>query len=652
MSFFKKLFNFSIVSKEEREEMSRNMEIMKADQMFSEAYKNVQYDEDGRPPLGMPYLDTSTGAKYPLWRIPPSRLYWLAEEVSDFRVVLDTIQWEIFKNGIVIKPAFKYRCMECFKEFTDIPSQEYIPLSQMDGERKDIKLECNECGNTDENKFEKPDPEGRRILAEFMSNPVNDNGQLLLTVARQSEYDLDVVDSSYTLVSRDYKTKAIPKDSMTGATREVVSDTLIEMLRINPSTVSIIADDDGKLGYTRDRKPAWICPDYNHRSELLSQPYCNTCGTKAFTALLETSIVPFGPPVSNVKRMYYSREEVVWIPNKFRPDLLYGVSNAVAIWKKILSLYYQDEYLWKYFDKNRPPKSLLVMGSRNQESVKAFWKRNQTGATVDPYMPRPILLNTENVGQALEFIDLTPNFKELELSTVRAEMRKAIAALYGIQSIFIGTASTGSSGSRGSGAAALEFTASNRRIKAYQKFLNENFFRKVTKDILKVNDWIYELVESEEIDILRENQTKGVEINNAVQMYGMGFDVRTDGNGNIEVSQFPNPERQAMMMGGGKGQNIGEGNTDKNKKTGPTGDKSTSFGGEPMPNTASDTGGVGESSPTADFSFGMKAADVIRRGLANDWTITHMSKELAAQTDTDFDSAKAVIKTKLGGAVS
>lgn len=652
MSFLKNIknsLNLKVISKHEIDEISQNLSMIKADQMFTENYKNMALGDDGRPSLGMPYLDTATGAKYPLWRIPPARLFWLAEEVSDFRVVLETIQWEMFKNGIKIEPKFKYKCEECLKTFKEIPAEQYIPFSNLGQSMDKIQLKCDECGNDDESKFSQPESVQRRILQEFFDSYVNDNEQTLLKVARQVEYDLDTVDSSYTLISKEYKTRKLASpDPATGATAEVVSSTLKEMLRINPSTVSIIADDDGKLGYTKDRKPAWICPNYAHRYDLLPEPFCEKCGLKAFTALIETSIVPFGPPVSNVKRTYYTRKEVIWIPAKYRIDLLYGVAPAVAIWKKILSLYNQDEYLWKYFDKNRPPKSLLAMGSRNQESIKAFWKRNTTGASVDPYMPRPILLNTENVKGAIEFIDLTPNFKELELSSVRNEMRRAIAALFGVQPLFLGESGGGSSGSKGSGAGALQFTATNRRIKAYQTFLNDNFFTEVVK-LLDVTDYTFRMVESEEVDIMRDHQTKGIEIGNAVQMYNMGFDIRTNGNGDLEFSQYPNPERQMMMMmGSGSGtDNSKSSKATTGKKTSPDKEQSTNFGGEPLPTRQSDDGGIAGGDPASGSSFGNKMIKMIERGLANDWTINNMSKKLASETDNDAEYCKVMIKQKM-----
>ena len=292
--------------------------------------------------------------------------------------------------------------------------------------------------------------------------------------------------------------------------------------------------------------------------------------------------------------MYYSQKEIVWIPGKFYPDVLYGNAPIQAVWKKVLSLMFQDEYMWKYFDKDRPPKSLLVMGSRNAESVQSFMEKQRQGARQDPYMPRPILLNTENVGQSLQYIDLTPNFKELELSDLRKELRQIISAVYGVQPLFYGEQAKA-----GLGNEALQVTLTNRTIKWFQRFLNENLFNEIT-DIMEIYDWKIELVTSEEIDELREEQVRGQKIDNTVKLYGMGFDVAFDGENNILISQFPNPEKQEAMMGGGVGQNEGEGNNDKTKSSAPKAEgEAQKFDGEPKIARPSDKGGTGEGSPAS-----------------------------------------------------
>src|SRR5207249_2514778 len=105
-----------------------------------------------------------------------------------------------------------------------------------------------------------------------------------------------------------------------------------------------------------------------HRTKRLERPFCDKCGCKAFTAVAESSNIPFGLPVADPKKMMYAKDELIWTAGKFQPDLLYGNSPILSIWRKCLSLFHQDEYIWKYFDKDRPPKSLLIFGSRNYET--------------------------------------------------------------------------------------------------------------------------------------------------------------------------------------------------------------------------------------------------------------------------------------------
>ena len=63
----------------------------------------------------------------------------------------------------------------------------------------------------------------------------------------------------------------------------------------------------------------------------------------------------------------------------------------------------------------------------------------------------------------MEYIDLTPNFRELELTEMRTELRKIIASMFGIQPIYYGEQSKS-----GLGNDSLEVTLTNRTIKSYQ----------------------------------------------------------------------------------------------------------------------------------------------------------------------------------------
>lgn len=583
--------NFKVVEKGDYDRVTQDHYDMR------KAINDEYLHANSRASTPYPYMDTPDGSKIPMWRVAPNRMYELADYVGDLRAVIETIQREMFRNGLQVLPRFEHKCLVCLKEYEQKPLKDYVPLRELGNKGKE-KLMCTACGNDNPRKWTKPDPKNRQILQTLLDKRVNNNRQSLKIVARMAERDLDIIDGCYVLVSRRWKLMDLKEpDPDTGATREAImsikESELDEIIRIHPIQCSIIASDEAVLGVGADGKPRYICPKYEHRDTVQTTPVCNKqgCGCKCFNAFLETNSVPYGVPLSSPKKMYYSQKEIVWIPGKYYPDTLYGNSPIQSVWKKVMSLMFQDEYMWKYFDKDRPPKSLLVMGSRNAESVQSFMEKQRQGARQDPYMPRPILLNTDNVGQALQYVDLTPNFKELELNELRKELRQIISTVYGVQPLFYGEQAKA-----GLGNEALQVTLTNRTIKWFQRFLNENFFDPIT-EIMEIHDWKVELVTSEEIDELREEQVRGQKIDNTVKLYGMGFDVAFDGENEIQISQYPNPEKQEMMLGGDDNPN----NTDKvgkSKSSKSSKDSQSKFDGEPKLAKPSDVGGKGEGDPT------------------------------------------------------
>lgn len=620
--------NFKVVEKGEYDRVTQDhYEMMKG---INDEFLHT----NARASTPYPFMDTPDGSKIPMWRVAPNRMYELADYVGDLRAVLETIQREMFRNGLEVVPRFEHKCLVCLKEYEQEPLKDFVPLREI-GNKTKKPLKCTQCGNENERKWSKPDPQNRQVLQILLDNKVNNNRQDLKMVARQAERDLDIIDGCYILVSRKWALKPLKEpDPLTGAVKEAVMDINIskidEIIRIHPIQCSIIASDEAVLGVGADGKPRFICPQYEHRDTVIEVPVCPKCGCKAFNAFLETNSVPYGVPLSSPKKMYYSQKEIVWIPGKYHPDVLYGNSPIQSVWKKVLSLMFQDEYMWKYFDKDRPPKSLLVMGSRNAESVQAFMEKQRMGARQDPYMPRPILLNTEKVGDALKYIDLTPNFKELELHDLRKELRQIISTVYGVQPLFYGEQAKA-----GLGNEALQVTLTNRTIKWFQRFFNEQFFDTITKEIMGIYDWKIELVTSEEIDELRDEQVRGQKIDNTVKLYGMGFDVAFDGENEIKISQFPNPEKQEMMLGGGaegeggKGQNVGDGNNAKTKSPSPNKENQSNFDGEPKLAKPSDVGGKGAGDPTGTGGKQMLS----NKGMSKDeWT--NFLKTLDAQNFT------------------
>jgi len=614
--------------------------------------RNEHISDNSRASLGDPYYNVSSGSKIPFSRLAPWRLYRLAYDVAELRSVIEQIQRELFKHGIQVVPRYRYKCKECGKEFKTEPVKSFTPIDKI-REAQDDDLKCDVCGNEDE--FDKPNPKNRLILQTLLDKPVNNNKQTLEDVGRKYERDLDIMDNAYIAITRKYNTKIVsPPDPKTGATRRVIIEnnieTLSEILRIHPVHATMLSNSEGELGVDDGGNYKWICPDYMHREKYLEKPVCDIpgCGLEAFTAVLETNAFPYGVPAQNTKKSRYAEHELVRTPGKFDPDLLYGNSPINAIWKKCMSLFYQDEYVWKYFDKDRPPKTFLFIASNNYESVKAFWERQKGGAREEPHLPRIFLLDEDDISKKIQKIDVTPNFQELELLGLRKELRNIIAGIYGLQPIAMGDPGGGSSSGGSQGSSMVQLTLTNRSIKTFQTFLNKKFFRGVSHAV-GIYDWDIVIIEPEEIDELREEQVKAVKLKNAQMLEAMSYDTHFDADGNLIHSSFPNPEKMAANMG--IGSNIKQGKTDKVGDPKVPKENATNFGGESLEQRPSDTGGDHSGSPASGFSLENKSAEVIKNGMYNNWTLTTMGKKLSKITKMDELESVQYIKQRINDSV-
>src|SRR5437867_4085474 len=177
---------------------------------FDENYMN----DNSRPALPIPYLDTPEGAKIPIWRLSPIKIYDMADDIGDLRVVFETIQREVFRNGFKIQSKFKYKCLNCLKTFKEKPTKMFEPIDKevTTTEGDDFKgLRCDECGSSDEKLWAKPDPKNRVRLQSLVDSAVNNNEQSIIDVARQHERDWDIADNAYCAVTQRYYLKSLEK---------------------------------------------------------------------------------------------------------------------------------------------------------------------------------------------------------------------------------------------------------------------------------------------------------------------------------------------------------------------------------------------------------------------------------------------------------
>ena len=451
---------------------------------------NKNYTETTtRPSVAQPYMSTDTGAKLPIFPFPLTMIYELADNIDALRIPIETLNREMFKNGFEVVEKWKYKCMNCSKEFqyaptADNPDEQPFEANGDSGGAHPRKkksadvpsahaLVCDTCGSND---LVRPVPEHRKTLENLMNEPVNSNQQTLEDVARQLERDFEIADNAYLLLLKNYKI-----DDVTGKIDQ--EKTIIkEMLRIEPPQVAMIADSDGRIGYDDKRNKIFVCPRFEHRDARLVEPKCDRCGAEALKAVIEVNSV-YSIGIPQPKRVIYGEGEIIWKAGKYKPNLLYGFSPIYSVWSKAMSLSHMDEYIRKYFDKMRPPRGMLVISSRNYDTFKKSWDVLEQKAQEDPYMIHPLLVENDKGGKnPAQWLDFTGSLKELEFIEVRKELRMIIGAVYGVLPFYYGETPAGWSQE------GLQVTITNRAVKFGQDILKKAFFTKISK-MLNIDDW-------------------------------------------------------------------------------------------------------------------------------------------------------------------
>lgn len=556
------------------------------DQMWLEkAAQSGNTGDPERPAAEYPFISSDEGAKIPMLPYPKHWLYHLTKDIDALRLPIYVLKREIFRNGVEIMPLFRYRCKNCDMEYSARPI-----------DFQSNKEVCSECGGRD---FDTPVPAQRKVLAKLLKNKQNDNGQGFLDIAKRIEMDLDIADEGYWLLLFTYE-----YDADGNITKKILK----EMIAMYPPEAYLMMDRDGKFGYNDKNEAIFICPNFDHRAKPITlskdalknktedRPRCPQCGVKCLRCIIQASSI-YGAQIPNPKRIYYGEGEVVMGNGKYWTDLGNGYSIIYTVWSKVMSMGYMDEYVRKYFDKMRPPKGLLVIGSKNYASLLKAWDKIKTDAKIDPYSLHPLMVELDKGGRNMvQYVNLTGTLEDLKFIDVRDEFRRTIGALYGVMNLFSGDLPNGWNQE------GLQAMVTNRAVESGQGHLEEKFFDPIAR-MLGVTDWVIRFKSNEEMDDMRDEQLRGQKIANAAQMQGMNFEVKLDGEGNFVFSQEP----IAHPMTAGKVPSEGSAK--------PKQEQMTNFDSEPLESRPSDAGGIGGGHPASGDGTSLSEKTIKKKSL-------------------------------------
>jgi len=299
--------------------------------------------------------------KIPRLDVPYKDMEDLVRYSDILRNIIGALKSEIFRNEFDIEPAFTKKCpnSECEQEYN-----------------YDID-ECDSCGT-----FLTAPSQKEKDLFEKFEKRANFNGQTLIDVFKEVEEDLDIGDNGYILINMDYTTT---KEG------QIVGKKLIEILRVDPSIIRMVADKFGKRGWTDDGKRALVCID--HRNDLVfDKEICSKCGKLLypvhFAAQYQTG--QFALPT------YYIKGEIIHSA-KFKPTLLYGQAPPIlTVWQKAIALLDMDKFIKTAYGLQRPPKGMLLVSAANKDSVKKSWEHLQELTKNNPHAVHPFAIENPN----------------------------------------------------------------------------------------------------------------------------------------------------------------------------------------------------------------------------------------------------------------
>lgn len=477
-----------------------------------------------RPQLGLMGQHSVHNIYIPYFPLQFISLYHMAHHSDVIKTIMVALRREAFRRGFDKEPKFVKKCAN------ELCAREY---------QKDVET-CTKCKHP-------TFPPDQKQLERFerWEKKCNGNNQGILDVYGTMEDDVNIIDDEWMLFIKEYTHSPIDGS--------VIGGKLLEIVRINPVFMDFVADRAGRLGYDEKGNPIYICP--NHRTKQNPvEGRCSDCGSHLYRA----KYVYMGYGSGAVKTYYLDGE--VYHSSRYTPSLLHGFPPMMAIWQKAVTLMNQDKYQKDYYGKQRAPKGILLVNTRDLKMLDKAWNWLLDQASKYPHIVWPLGVPSQSTrGQVGQFINFMNNLQEMQYTEAREEMRRSIGALYGVMPIFQADMSQGS----GLNNEGLEITVTNRAIEMNQKPYNDKFTPAIL-EVLNITHWDIKLAPSEERDEMSELQREQLKIANAQGMLDMGFSVILDDDGEFQFSgeakqqepfgsdsTFPQPDTNASISAGG-----------------------------------------------------------------------------------------------------
>jgi len=422
-------------------------------------------------------------------------LYETARNSTIVRTCLVQLKIEVFRRGYEWKRAFELKCNDCGYEH---------------------QREVEHCYSCYSKNMRRPDFNQKLYAENFFNNYVNEANQLFIDILREMETDLNVIDDAFLVMVKDYYLDNNGK---------IVLSRINEIYRADPTTMYIETDEDGDRGHSR-----YIC--VTHRDFISEDKYdkCGVCNACLYP-------VEFCNKTMQGEEQYFIQGEVIHI-SKYSPSRLYGHPPVLTLWNHIFTLSAMEQYISTSYTKARTPRGILAVQTNNMESLVKYWKGVKEKLERDPhYIPIMGIESESGSGGSVQWVPFMNTLKEMDYIAVKDDLRKRIGGFYGVSDVFQGDTTT-SGGMNNEG---MQILVTNRAVEMAQAVYNRHLFPYLMKQF-GISDWKIMLLRSEEEDQTAHLRRREIEINLAIQMKNLGFEVDMNEEGDFVFKKYPSKD--------------------------------------------------------------------------------------------------------------
>lgn len=434
-------------------------------------------------------------------------LYTIAFNTASVRSAMINLRNEIFRRGYEWRPRFAVRCDAC------------------DWESEETSEACPHCANA----TRVPDHKQLKRVRQFFKK-VNASGLNFITVCKQAEEDVHIVDDAFLLLSHTYE--------ISDDTGEIKNARLDSIQRLDPLYTEFDLTKEGWPGRRsliclRHREAPVVFTanggdpvDIDSLVEHCAQPdtmkTSGICGCRLYPAMYRYTF--------RGKPKFFTEWEIIHY-SRYDPSETYGFSLLFTIYEKCLTLIGMDRFLYDYFYDRQLPVGILTIVTDNAQSIEEKQQEWEARLAEDPhYIPILPVESQSGAGKA-EWIKLGYTLEELQYNEIREDIRRSISSLFGVTLVWQNdVVSRG-----GVQTSRVQLVVQSRVISNAQEDYNDIVFPRIA-DRLGITDYALRLLAPEEQAEATQWDIKLKEVEYARVMRELGFRVRLTPQGEFIFS--------------------------------------------------------------------------------------------------------------------